>query len=177
MVLFLFLKKKKNKIKKKHKQFANSTSRRTDFWFHEEFVQTLPGKAFPLWDKGCELRWFCLIAGAWSTHPLCSHNSVVSPPQAQPCPEPPPGGCQTPREAGIALGTHHGAGMQGHRATHRTSHGHLTWTWSSRRRCWKSRGSAVRVAGPTSANTPALPPQPPQTPTPASSGAPKHQPS
>lgn len=26
-----------------------------------------------------------------------------------------------------------------------------TWTWSSRRRCWKSWGSVVRVTGPTSA--------------------------
>lgn len=35
-----------------------------------------------------------------------------------------------------------------------------TWTWSSRRRCWKSWGSVVRVTGPTSAST-GTPPQPP----------------
>lgn len=44
--------------------------------------------------------------------------------------------------------------------------GLLTWTWSSLRRCWKSQGSVVRVAGPTSANTPAPPLRPQHQPPP-----------
>lgn len=68
---------------KKLKQFSDSTSRR-DFWFHREFLQTLPGKTFPLWDKSCELKALCPITGARGTAPVLPTLSPLPPRCGQP---------------------------------------------------------------------------------------------
>lgn len=151
-------------------------------------MQTLPGKAFPLWDKSCESRGLCPVRGAWGTAPALPTLSAPTPvwsvpskPSSAPSPATLRGNA---RPRGIAPKTHHYAGIQG-QASHQAPRAYTpsqlwssatglrtpTWTWSSRRRRWKSRGSTVRVAGPTSASTPAPPPQPPQSSAPASSGA------
>ena len=154
-------------------------------------MQTLPGKTFLLWHKSCEPQVLCPVAGAWGTAPvlptLSTPTPVLSaPPQAQLSPEPPPHSQGMPgpegsrdcsrdpppcRNAGLGFPP----SAKGHAPSQPRSRAAglrtPTWTWSSRKRRWKSRGSAVRVAGPTSASTPTPPPQPPRPLAPASSGA------